>query len=101
MWDRLPYERLHARIFFFFLPHFFTLYFDGSKAFWSPQGSPRMFCLTTGGYILFTLHFLGFLSSEFLHRQRLSASPCLSYSLFFLAFFLICLYTSMCILAVF
>lgn len=48
-----------------------------------------------------TLHLLGFLSSEFLHRQRLSASPYLSHSLFFLAFFLICLYTSTCILAVF
>ena len=47
------------------------------------------------------LHFLGFPSSEFLHRQRLSASPCLSYSLLFLTFFLICLYTSTCILAVF
>lgn len=46
-------------------------------------------------------HFLSFLSSEFLHRQRLSASPCLSYSLLFLTFFLICLYTSTCILAVF
>lgn len=51
-WDRLPCERPHARIFFSLLLHFFTFYFDGLKTFWSPQGSPRMFCLTTGGYIL-------------------------------------------------
>jgi len=74
MWDRLPCERLHARIFFSFLLHFFTFYFDGLKTFWSPQGSPQMFCLTTGGYILlhctFSVFFLAnfYTDSGYLHH---------------------------------
>jgi len=70
---------------FFFLLHFFTFYFDGLKAFWSPQGSPRMFCLTTGGYILlhctFSVSFLAdfYTDSGSLHHLTLFISGLLLY----------------------
>lgn len=70
--------------FFLFLLHFFTFYFGGLKAFWSPQGS-RMFCLTTGGYILlhctFSVSFLAdfYTDSGSLHHLTLLISGLLLY----------------------